>query len=69
MRIPGVCRLDPETHDTMLTNVRESVRQAVAQAGAHYEESQKPNAEVRNDAASDLPAPGPRLLGSNRGQR
>lgn len=57
----------PEMQETILSGLRELVRQAVAQAWAPYKESQRPNAEARNDAASDWPAPGPRLLGSKSG--
>lgn len=53
----GMFRLHPEMLEEMLTELGKSVRQAVAEAWASYEQSQKPNAEVRNDAASDRPAP------------
>ena len=43
--------------EAMLTDLRKSVRLAVAQAFAEYEESQKANAEARNDAGSERPAP------------
>ena len=43
--------------EAMLTDLRKSIRQAVAQAFAEYEESQKANAEARNDAGSERPAP------------
>jgi len=47
----GRFMLHSEMQQAMLNDLRESVRQAVAQAWAEYEESQKPNAEARNDAA------------------
>lgn len=53
----GRSRLYREMQEAMLTDLRKSVRQAVAEAWAEYEESQKANAEVRNDAASERVAP------------
>jgi hypothetical protein len=58
IRTPEVRQLDPMMQETTLTNLRESVRQALAQVWAQYEGSQTPNAETRDDAASDRPAPG-----------
>jgi DNA-binding PadR family transcriptional regulator len=54
----GRFTLRPEMQEAMLNDLRESVRRAVAEAWAEYVESQKPNAEGQNDAASDRPAPG-----------
>lgn len=47
----GRFRLHPEMQEAMLNDLRESVRKAVAEAWAQYNESQKPNDEARNDAA------------------
>lgn len=44
----GRFRIHPEQFEAVLNDLRESVRQAVAQAWAQYNESQKPNAEARN---------------------
>ena len=52
----GRSRLYHEMQEAMLTELRKSVRQAVAEAWAEYEESQKPKEAVRHDAASDQPA-------------
>ena len=53
----GRFRLHPEIQEAMLTDLRESVRQAVARAWADYEKSQKPNAEARDGAAADARVP------------
>lgn len=47
----GRFMLHSEMQQAMLNDLRASVRQAVAQAWTQYDESQKPNAEARNDAA------------------
>lgn len=48
----GRLGLHPEMLQAMLEQLGETVRQAVAQAWVESEESQKLNAEARNDAAS-----------------
>lgn len=53
----GRSRLYREMQEAMLTDLRESVRQAVSQAWTQCEESQKSNAEARNDAAAERLAP------------
>jgi hypothetical protein len=47
----GTFRLHPEILQPTIDELAEAIRQAVAQAFASYEKSQKPNAEARNDAA------------------
>jgi DNA-binding PadR family transcriptional regulator len=42
--------------EAMLTDLRKAVRQAVAQAWAEYEESQRATIEPRNDAGSERQA-------------
>jgi hypothetical protein len=50
-------RIHPEMVQATIDSLGEAMRQAVAQAFADYERSQKSNTEVRNDAAADGPVP------------
>jgi hypothetical protein len=52
----GRSKLYHEIQEAMLVQIRKSVRQAVAQAWAEYEESQKAAAETRNDAGAERQA-------------
>ena len=47
----GRFRIHPDQFEAMLTALRESVRQAVAQAWIEYRESNKASTETRKDAA------------------
>jgi hypothetical protein len=53
----GRLRIHPEMVQATMDGLGEAMRQAVAQAFAECEKSQKSNNEVCNDAATDAPVP------------